>query len=188
VASGGLDAIGRVWDLRTGRTAMVLDGHVRDIFSVAFSPNGHQLATGSGDDTIRLWDLRALKSLYTIAAHKSNVADIRFFRGEANPTVTGPAANSAQEGEDNIDAITDHESTEDRLQNEVYRSGLYLASAGYDGLVKIWSADDWQLLKSMPTDGGKVMSVDFSSDKSLLATGTYNRNYQLYAPELTTSV
>ena len=38
--TSGLDAIGRVWDLRTGRTAMVLDGHVQAIFSIAFSPNG----------------------------------------------------------------------------------------------------------------------------------------------------
>jgi WD40 repeat protein len=39
----GLDAIGRVWDLRTGRTAMVLDGHVEGILSMAFSPNGYAL-------------------------------------------------------------------------------------------------------------------------------------------------
>jgi len=36
----GLDAIGRVWDLRTGRTAMVLDGHVQAIYAISFSPNG----------------------------------------------------------------------------------------------------------------------------------------------------
>ena len=64
-----------------------------------------------------------------------------------------------------------------------YRSGLYLASAGYDGLVKLWSADDWQLLRTLPTDGGKVMSVDLSSDSKLLASGTYNRNFQIFAPE-----
>jgi WD40 repeat protein len=40
----GLDAIGRVWDLRTGRTAMVLDGHVEGILTMAFSPNGYALA------------------------------------------------------------------------------------------------------------------------------------------------
>ena len=40
ITSSGLDAIGRVWDLRTGRTAMVLDGHVQAIFSISFSPNG----------------------------------------------------------------------------------------------------------------------------------------------------
>jgi U4/U6 small nuclear ribonucleoprotein PRP4 len=37
----GLDAIGRVWDLRTGRTAMILDGHVEGILTMAFSPNGY---------------------------------------------------------------------------------------------------------------------------------------------------
>ena len=37
----GMDAIGRVWDLRTGRTAMVLDGHVQAIFGISFSPNGY---------------------------------------------------------------------------------------------------------------------------------------------------
>jgi len=65
---------------------------------------------------------------------------------------------------------------------ERYRSGLYLASAGYDGFVKIWSADDWQLLRSLPTDAGKVMSVDLSSDGKYIASGSYNRSYQLFAP------
>lgn len=36
----GFDAIGRVWDVRTGRTAMILDGHIREILSLDFAPNG----------------------------------------------------------------------------------------------------------------------------------------------------
>lgn len=40
VCTGGLDAIGRVWDLRSGKTAMVLDGHVKDILAIDFAPNG----------------------------------------------------------------------------------------------------------------------------------------------------
>jgi WD40 repeat protein len=43
IGPSGLDAIGRVWDLRTGRTAMVLDGHVEGILTMAFSPNGYVL-------------------------------------------------------------------------------------------------------------------------------------------------
>jgi WD40 repeat protein len=38
--SSGLDAFGRIWDLRTGKTAMVLDGHVQPIYAIDFSPNG----------------------------------------------------------------------------------------------------------------------------------------------------
>nr|GAT43593.1 predicted protein [Mycena chlorophos] len=173
VASGGLDAIGRVWDLRTGRTAMVLDGHVQAIYALAFSPNGYQIATGSGDDTIRIWDLRSLKSLYTIPAHLSNVSDVRFFQAseEAFKLVVKP------------DAMDEDKSHDAEIQERKYRSGLYFASAGYDGLVKLWSADDWQLLKSLSTDAGKVMSVDLSSNGKMLASGTYNRNFQLFSPD-----
>ncbi|EPQ56336.1 WD40 repeat-like protein [Gloeophyllum trabeum ATCC 11539] len=159
VASGGLDAIGRVWDLRTGRTAMVLDGHVQAILSTSFSPNGYQIATGAGDDTIRIWDMRSLKALYTIPAHVSNVADVRFYRN------TGVPLPTKEEEEWH------------------YRSGSYLASAGYDGYVKLWSADDWQLLRTLSTDSSKVMSVDLSRDSKYLVSGTYNRNFQLFAPE-----
>lgn len=49
------------------------------------------------------------------------------------------------------------------VQPDVPISGMYLASAGYDGYVKLWSADDWQLVKSLNSEaGGKVMSVDLS--------------------------
>lgn len=36
----GLDAFGRVWDLRTGRCIMFLEGHLKEIYGVNFSPNG----------------------------------------------------------------------------------------------------------------------------------------------------
>lgn len=156
VASGGLDAIGRVWDCRTGRSAMVLDGHAREILSVAFAPNAYQVATASGDDTVRIWDLRQLRSLYTIPAHRSSVADVRFFFDGAE--CTWAAGDDAP----------------------VRRSGMYLATAGYDGLVKLWSADDWQLLATLAGDAGKVMSVDISSDGRYLASGEWARTFKLW--------
>lgn len=160
VASGGLDAIGRVWDTRTGRTAMVLDGHAREILGLAFAPNGYQLVSTSGDDTARVWDLRMLRSLYTIPAHHSSVADVRFFH----------AAESSLPSMDEDGSDT----------HSLSRSGLYFATAGYDGLVKIWSADDWQLVKSLRGDAGKVMSVDISSDGQYVASGEWARTFKLW--------
>lgn len=162
VASGGLDAIGRVWDMRTGRTAMVLDGHAKEILSIDFAPNGYQLATASGDDTVRIWDMRALKSIYTIPAHKSSVSDVRFFR-----SLTHRASPY---------------SLDDGAQDEISRNGLYLATSGYDGMVRIWSADDWQLLRTLSGDGGRVMSVDISSDGEMLVSGEWSRTFKLWGP------
>lgn len=162
----------------------------------------YQIATGASDDTIRIWDLRSLKALYTIPAHLSNVSDVRFFRSDgaipahiAQRQPNGPTdadgmdedpekPNDEGGQEDSAPPPMTAEQKEEALAQEWrYRPGLYLASAGYDGLVKIWSADDWQLLTTLQTDGSKVMSVDLSTDSKLLVSGTYNRNFQLFASE-----
>lgn len=171
-----------MWDLRTGKTVMVLDGHVQGIFALAFSPNGHQIATGAGDDTIRIWDMRSLKSLYTIPAHRSNVSDIRFFTAAELLDVSN-ANGDVEMGDTQVpDDIIGSGTKSAGDVADRYRSGLYFASAGYDGLVKLWSADDWQLLRTLTTDSSKVMSVDLSSDGKYIVSGTYNRNFQLFEP------
>lgn len=67
-------------------------------------------------------------------------------------------------------------------QANVPLSGMYLASAGYDGYVKIWSADDWQHVKSLNSEaGGRVMSVDLAQNGKFLATGEWSRTFKLFS-------
>ncbi|CAF4422561.1 unnamed protein product, partial [Rotaria magnacalcarata] len=70
------DAYGRVWDLRTGRCVMFLEGHLKPIISIDFSPNGYHIATGSEDNLCKIWDLRQIKNAYSIAAHQSLVSTV----------------------------------------------------------------------------------------------------------------
>ena len=125
--------------------------------------------------------MRSLKALYTIPAHLSNVSDVRFFYGDELP----PSFSSdvTMNGTEDTSPDAKPHDSEKVLEEWKYRSGLYFVSGGYDGLVKLWSADDWQLLRTLPTDGGKVMSVDLSHDGKMLASGTYNRNFQIFTPE-----
>ena len=39
------------------RASSTLEGHSEAVLSVAFSPDGTKLASGSGDTTVRTWDL-----------------------------------------------------------------------------------------------------------------------------------
>ena len=50
---------------------------MKGILAVDFSPNGYQLASGSEDHSVRIWDLRTKRSLYTIPAHQSLVSQVR---------------------------------------------------------------------------------------------------------------
>ncbi|KAH9823311.1 serine/threonine-protein kinase PRP4 [Melampsora americana] len=210
LCSGGLDAIGRVWDLRSGKTVMVLDGHVKDILAIDFSPNGHQIATGSNDDNIRIWDIRSLKAVYTIPAHLSSVSDVRFFKITPNTKfkfpftldldskekeakrsaanyLTGQTLKQEEEEKEEIDRKVlegEGEGEGKGEEVEVPLSGMYLASCGYDGFVKVWSADDWQLVKALSSEaGGKVMSVDIARDGKFMASGEWTRTFKLWSAE-----
>ncbi|BGP16041.1 hypothetical protein JCM10213_006823 [Rhodosporidiobolus nylandii] len=201
VASGGLDAIARVWDLRSGRTALVLSGHSRDILSIDFSPNGYQVATGSNDDTVRVWDLRMHQAIATIPGHKSAVSDLKFFQAPALPAsqdaypqtavprafagmpVFDPSAAIKKE-EDEADVSGDKMPVENGADSEKPDfpvSGSFLVTSGFDGYVKVWSADDWQQVRALSNDSqGKVMAVDVSSDARFIAAGQYDKTFKLY--------
>lgn len=53
-------------------------GHVKQVLAVDWSPDGHRIATGSDDHTVRIWDLRVQKCEYVIPAHASLISSVRF--------------------------------------------------------------------------------------------------------------
>jgi len=45
-----------VWDALTGDEVMELNGHTHIVTSVAFSPDGKCIVSGSDDNSVRVWD------------------------------------------------------------------------------------------------------------------------------------
>jgi U4/U6 small nuclear ribonucleoprotein PRP4 len=119
--------------------------------------------------------MRSLKAIYTIPAHKSTVSDVRFYRHQGS-------LSSSKDVE--MDGTTLAPFPPVPLFDATVKAGMYLVSSGYDGTIKIWSADDWQLAKTLSTDAGKVMSVDIAPGGAHIASGSWNRSFQLFAPEL----
>ena len=46
-----------LWDVASGAIKATLEGHTGSVNSVAFSPDGNTIASGSSDDTVKLWDV-----------------------------------------------------------------------------------------------------------------------------------
>src|SRR3954454_9249851 len=55
-----------------------LQGHTEGVTSVAFSPDGKMLASGSNDETIKLWDVQAGKEHATLKGHTNEVTSVAF--------------------------------------------------------------------------------------------------------------
>ncbi|MEH2282559.1 MAG: hypothetical protein V7K90_14730 [Nostoc sp.] len=61
-----------------GNLLQTLTGHSSGVFSVAFSSNGQTLASGSSDNTIKLWDVRKGNLLQTLTGHSYSVHSVAF--------------------------------------------------------------------------------------------------------------
>ena len=68
----------RIYDANTYKELMVLSGHTDSVLTVAFSPNGELLVSGSSDKTIRLWESETGKLRRARDEHAAPVTTVAF--------------------------------------------------------------------------------------------------------------
>jgi glucose repression regulatory protein TUP1 len=90
IAAGSLDNSVMIWDFSNGTLVKRLDGadgHRNSVYSVAFSPDGKSLISGSWDKTIKMWDLTTPRG-----GSNSSVVDrqlVKTFEGHS-VSIVGP--------------------------------------------------------------------------------------------------
>jgi len=130
----------RIWDIGRKQTLRVLPGHSKDVYSLAFSPDGRWLASGSLEETVRIWDAQTLEFV-SVLRHGGAVYDVSFSPVSAR-LATGCAHNTIRLW----DLSTFRQVTELRGHETYVHSlswspdGTQLVSGSGDFTVRIWDS------------------------------------------------
>ena len=57
---------------------LTLKGHTGSVLSVAFSPDGKRIVSGSEDETLKVWDAVSGQVTLTLKGHSSSVNSVGF--------------------------------------------------------------------------------------------------------------
>ncbi|MGF2036696.1 MAG: hypothetical protein RMZ43_015510 [Nostoc sp. CmiVER01] len=158
-----------------------LQGHDRDVWSVSFSPDGKTLASGSGDNTIKLWNLETGKEIRTLTGHHYTVRSVSFSpdgktlaSGSDDKTIKLWNLETGKE----IRTLTGHD---DWVSSVSFSpDGKTLASGSGDNTIKLWNLETGKEIRTLTGHHYTVRSVSFSPDGKTLASGSGDNTIKLW--------
>ncbi|BCW97388.1 MAG: hypothetical protein KatS3mg024_0215 [Armatimonadota bacterium] len=163
------------------RILWMAGGHTGSVSSVAFSPDGQTLASGSSDSTIKLWRVSDGKLLQTLTGHANGVWSVAF-SPDGQTLASGGFDNTIRlwRVSDGVlrKTLSDHTAT---VRSVAFSpDGQTIASASEDGSIKLWRVSTGAVLRTLIGHFGGVTSVAFSPDGQTLASGSLDNTIKLW--------
>ncbi|KAJ6487693.1 chromatin associated protein [Mycena sanguinolenta] len=190
VAAGSLDALVRVWDVRTGTLVRRLRGHGDSVYSVAFmpetahvgsagGPRGMGLVSGGLDRTVRGWDMGLPEPSTVLQGWKEPTPVLQGWKegGGALPSGPGPSSSGVlkawKEGDEEGRCTMTFTGHKDYvLSVAVSHDGEYVVSGSKDRGVQFWDAKTGIVQCMLQGHKNSVISIDLSPAGNVLATGS----------------
>jgi WD40 repeat protein len=161
----------------TSPIRMTLTGHETKVYSVAFSPDGEQLATIGDDGTTIIWDANTGKEFLRLPG-TTKPSDLyteqRIAYSPDGKLLAACDSNQLKLYDPDsgklILALSGHKS--DVISVTFSADGKYLATGSVDTAVHIWDAASGKLLRVLEGHSAPVGGLAFSPDQKLLLTSS----------------
>ncbi|TRU34720.1 MAG: protein kinase [Microcystis aeruginosa Ma_MB_F_20061100_S20] len=158
-----------------------LTGHSHWVNSVVYSPDGRYLASGSEDETIKIWEVATGGELRTLTGHSDFFRSVVYSldgrylaSGMVNNTIKIWEVATGRE----LRTLTGHSGP---VLSVVYSpDGRYLASASSDKTIKIWQVATGRELCTFAGHSDWVRSVVYSPDGRYLASASSDKTIKIW--------
>jgi WD40 repeat protein len=176
VVSGSRDGTARVWNAKTGETILEIETGHKFVYTVKYSPDNTQIATGgNNENAAKIWDAEAGKLIKTLK-HNWIVGSLAW-TWDGKKLITGSL------GPIRIFNTATWEQTA-TLKGHTYwvnaislsRNNRFLASASRDQTARIWNLDTNLPVGPPVQHGDWVECAAFSANGRVLVTGSKDRN------------
>ena len=162
-------------------STLTLRGHESFLHSVAFSPDGTRIVSGSRDKTVKVWDAATGENTLTLRGHGSGVESVAFspdgtriISGSADKTVkvwntaTGENTLTLRGHEDEVDSVA------------FSPDGTRIVSGGWDWTVKVWDAATGQNTLTLRGHEDNVYSVAFIPGGTRIISGSADKTVKVW--------
>ena len=157
------------------------DRHTDSVRSVAFAPDGQILASGSKDQTVKLWRVSDRTLFCTLAGHTGPVGSV-IFAPDGQNLAAGSGDKTIKLWRVSDGFLTRTLARHTSYVNSVAFSpdGQSIASGSWDKTIKLWRVSDGFLSNNLKGHTSYVNSVAFSPDGRILASGSGDQTIKLW--------
>lgn len=196
IVSGGNGGLVKLWDGNTGDCIQTFRGHESTVFSTSFSPDGRIIATASWDYSIRLWDVEQGACIKVFQGHTGEVQSVVFTKNGENIITSSMDASvrwwDIDKGVcirtlhgDNAKILSlkfpaDYTFLENTDSTSSKDDNNILATAGLDGLIRLWDIGSGCCTKILQGHTDWVWSIAFNPQADILASGSSDRTLKLW--------